>query len=113
MNNKDTCYSLEKVTEFLTKVAVMKTNYIYYGYEPDARLYVETKTNSENELNFSDALNGKCNQFSPAEKGLLKQTAKSNKFVNGSANVQKTLFDFDGMSAQKIEKVDFTVFVSS
>lgn len=104
---------MEKATEFLTKVAMMKTNYIYYGFEPDDRFRVESKTNSENELNFSDALNGKCDNFSPSEKGLLKQTAERNKFENSSANVQRTLFDFDGMSARKIEKVDFTVFVSS
>ena len=104
---------MEKATDFLTKVVMMKTNYIYYGFEPERRFHGQLKANSENELNFSDVLTGKSTKFSPATTGINTKKSECNKVVNDSANVQRTLFDFDGMSARKIEKVDFTVFVSS
>ena len=124
-SDKESGYNLGAVTNFLTRVAMMKTDYIYYGFEEDRFKYVELQTNSKNGLSFSDTDSDthKSSKAKKEESHLLSQTVGfptqttigMNSFTNSSRNVQsqRTLLDFDGMSAKKIEQLDFTVFIST
>lgn len=115
-DNKESGYNF---TDFLTRLAMIKTNYIYCGFEEDRFKYVELQRNSENGLSFSHA--HKSSKASKEENDRLFQTVEGfstettgcKSFINNSRNVQRTLLDFDGMSAKKIEELDFTVFISS
>ena len=112
--NKETHLKWGTARDFITRVAMMKTNYIYYGLECD-RFNNILQTDLGKKVNFSDVQNSTeaNNQFSESAQEFVGDTAANNESIDSSENVRTNFLDFDGLSSTTVEKLDFTVFVSS